>query len=99
MGATSSIFPILSCFTLFETLLVEMRKGICFPKDVALHLYPDCMGPVSKQNILEADMTDEMQTSLSLESLLFGKFDEIFVEEVSTLNCPWGSLTANQLHV
>ena len=56
---------------------------------------PDCIGPVSKQNILEADLTVEMQTSLSLESLLFGKFEEIFGEEVSTLNCPWGSLSAN----
>ena len=74
---------------------VEMHKGICFPKDTALHLYPNCMGPVYEENILEADMTTEMQTGLSLESLLFGKFDEIFGEEVSTLNCPWGSLTAN----
>ena len=53
------------------------------------------MGPVSKQNNLEADVTAEMQTSLSLESLLFGKFDEIFGEEVSTLNCHRGSLTDN----
>ena len=60
-----------------------------------MHLYLDCIGPVSKQNNLEADVTTEMQTSLSLESLLFGKFDEIFGEEVSTLNCHRGSLTAN----
>ena len=63
-----------------------MHKGICFRKNVTLHLYPDCMDPVSKQNILEADVTAEMQTGLSLESLLFVKFDETFGEEVS--NCP-----------
>lgn len=72
-----------------------MHKGIYFPKDVALHLYPDSMGPVSKQNVLEADAKAEMRTSLSLESLLFGKFDEIFGKEVSNLNCPWDSLTGN----
>ena len=75
-----------------------MHKGICFREDVALHLYHDCMDPVSKQNILEADATTEMQTVLSLESLLFDKFDEVFGEEVC--NCPWGSLTANMpLHL
>ena len=58
-----------------------MRRGICFPIDVALHLYPECMGRVSKQNILEADVTVEIQTGLSLESLLFGKLDEIFGEK------------------
>ena len=52
-----------------------MQVGICFSKDVALHLYHDCMGLVSRQNILEANLTAEMQTGLSLESLLFGKFD------------------------
>ena len=72
-----------------------MHKGICFPKDVTLHLYPDCMGLASKENILEADVTTEMQTGLSMEYLLFGKFDEIFGEDVSTLNCLWVSLTAN----
>ena len=74
---------------------MEIDKGICFPKDVALYLYPDCLGRVSKQNILEANTTGKMQTSPSLESLLFGKLDEIFVEEVSTLNCLWDSLPAN----
>ena len=72
-----------------------MHKSICFPSGAALHLYPDCMGPIFMHNILEADLTAEVQTRLSLESLLFGKFDEIFGEEVSTLNCPWGSLTTN----
>ena len=69
-----------------------MHKNIYFPTDAALHLYPDCMDPVSKQIILKADVTAGMQTRLSLESLLFGKFDEIFGEEVPTLNCPFRQL-------
>ena len=42
-----------------------MHKGIYFFKIVALHLYTDCMGPFSKQSTLEADVTAEMQISLS----------------------------------
>ena len=88
--------PVLLCLKFCWSLgKVGMHKGICFPKNVALHLYPDCMGPVSKQNVLEADAIAETRTSLSLESLLFGKFDEIFGKEVSNLNCPWDSLTDN----
>ena len=72
-----------------------MHKGICFPNDVTLHLYPGCLGPVSKQNILEADVTAKMQTGFSLEYILFDKSDKVFGVDFSTLNSSWGSLTAN----
>ena len=87
---------ILPCIKLCLSLRkMGMHKGICFPNDVTLHLYPGCLGPVSKQNILEADVTAKMQTGFSLEYILFDKSDKVFGVDFSTLNSSWGSLTAN----
>ena len=63
----------------------------------ALHPFPDCMDLVSIQYTVEVVLTVKKQKEPSLVFFLSGKFSEILVEGVFTLNGLLSFLTTNLL--
>lgn len=76
---------------------VEMHKYIGRNKRDALHGHPSWMCLGNKLSTFDADVTGGMKKSLSLVSLPLDKFNEIFREDIFTLNCLVGFLTASLL--